>query len=501
MAKNPRLRKILIRIGIVLLILIVLVGWAAWYNFFRTEPQEAWVESSLRNHFLYGSIGQEAIEGMPYWIYVVLPKVFPEYLPAPGGYASLGMSWEPGPPKRTGAEGEPPHEFPMGVTTKVVGFNRVGLNCAFCHVSRVRLTADQAIPNYYPGGPTHTFRVQDYQWFLFRSASDPRFNADVLMSAIGSVTDLSLREKILYRYILIPFTKRSILQQKEAFEWQFKFDRPLQGPGRVDPFNPVRFRFFHEPDDGAIGNADIPSIWNQKARVNGWLHWDGLSRKFAEVAISSAIGDGARDKALDVPSLKKVEEFLMNLPPPKYPLPINAGLAAQGAPLFQAHCAECHAPGGKRNLHPIDVDEVGTDPHRVWQWTKSQVDSWKKMATEYQRKYNADWTLDMEKNNGYVAVLLDGIWVRGPYLHNGSVPSLRDLLNKPEERPKQFYRGYDLLDGKNVGYVSNLPASPQGIPFFLLDTTLPGNGNEGHEYGTDLSAAEKDALVEYLKTL
>lgn len=500
MEKEERKAKWLRRI-VILIVIIGLGAWITWYNFFRTLPQEAWVEKDLRNHFLYGSIGQEGIEGIPYWIYIILPKVFPEYLPAPGGYASLGMSWEPGPANRILTPDSPPHELPMGVTKKFIGFDRVGLNCAFCHVARVRLTPDQPIPMYYPGGPSHVFRVQDYQWFLFNSASDPRFNSNVIMSAIAGVKKLSWREKFLYRYILIPFTRRAILQQKAAFEWQFTHNRPLQGPGRVDPFNPVRFRFFHEPDDGSIGNADIPSIWNQKDRVGGWLHWDGLARVFGHVAISSAIGDGARDRGLDVDSLKKVEEFLMNLQPPKYPLPIDAALAAKGAPVFQANCAECHELHGPRNLHPIDVSEVGTDAHREQSWTQSQVDSWKKMAAEYQRKYGAKWNFDdFAKNPGYVAVLLDGVWLRGPYLHNGSVPSLRDLLNPPEQRPKWFYRGYDLYDGKNVGFVSNVDKW-QGQPFFKYDTSLPGNGNYGHLYGTTLPPDQKEALLEYLKTL
>ena len=490
-----------LRIAVISIVVIALGAWITWYNFFRTLPQEAWVEKDLRSHFLYGSIGQEGIEGIPYWIYIILPKIFPEYLPAPGGYAALGMSWEPGPADRVLTADGPPHELPMGVTKKTIGFERVGLNCAFCHVSRVRLTPDQPIPMYYPGGPSHIFRVQDYQWFLFRSANDPRFNSSVIMSAIAGVKKLSWREKFLYRYILIPFTRRAILQQKAEFEWQFTHDRPLQGPGRVDPFNPVRFRFFHEPDDGSIGNADIPSIWNQKDRTGGWLHWDGLARSLEQVSISSAIGDGARDRGLDLESLAKVREFLTNLAPPKYPLPIDAALAAKGEPVFKANCAQCHELHGPLSLHPIDIKEVGTDPHRMESWTQKQVDEWKQMAAEYKSKYDAKWTFDtFEKNNGYVAVLLDGIWLRGPYLHNGSVPSLRDLLNPPDQRPKTFYRGYDVFDAKNVGFISNLP-SLEGQPFFLYDTNLPGNGNFGHLYGTTLPADEKEALLEYLKTM
>ena len=62
-----------------------------------------------------------------------------------------------------------------------------------------------------------------------------------------------------------------------------------------------------------------------------------------------------------------------------------------------------------------------------------------------------------------------------------------------------FYRGYDVFDQKNVGFVSDVPQAA-GQTFSRFDTSLPGNGNGGHVYGTTLSAAEKAALIEYLKT-
>jgi len=79
------------------------------------------------------------------------------------------------------------------------------------------------------------------------------------------------------------------------------------------------------------------------------------------------------------------------------------------------------------------------------------------------------------------------------------VPTLRDLLEPPERRPSVFYRGYDVFDQKGVGFVSNVP-SADGRTFFKYDTALPGNGNGGHLYGTNLPTGDKDAVVEYLKT-
>jgi hypothetical protein len=108
------------------------------------------------------------------------------------------------------------------------------------------------------------------------------------------------------------------------------------------------------------------------------------------------------------------------------------------------------------------------------------------------------------KTFGYANLPLDGIWLRAPYLHNGSVPTLRLLLEPsspqaPAHRPPGFYRGNDNYDPVNVGFVWNVPSS-DGRNYFPYDTKVIANGNEGPAYGTTLPASEKDALVEYLKT-
>jgi hypothetical protein len=95
---------------------------------------------------------------------------------------------------------------------------------------------------------------------------------------------------------------------------------------------------------------------------------------------------------------------------------------------------------------------------------------------------------------------LDGLWLRAPYLHNGSVPTLRALLDPQPMRPAVFYIGYDVYDFDNVGFVTAGPeAEKRG---WRHDTSMPGNGNGGHEgreYGTQLSRDDKDSLIEYLK--
>ncbi|MGO8468332.1 di-heme-cytochrome C peroxidase [Rhizobium leguminosarum] len=105
----------------------------------------------------------------------------------------------------------------------------------------------------------------------------------------------------------------------------------------------------------------------------------------------------------------------------------------------------------------------------------------------------------------YKARPLDGIWATAPYLHNGSVASLYELLLPAEQRVKQFWVGNRAFNTKDVGYVDAEPADGQG---FLFETrnedgvVIEGNGNQGHEYGAaKFSPDDRRALVEYLKSL
>ena len=105
------------------------------------------------------------------------------------------------------------------------------------------------------------------------------------------------------------------------------------------------------------------------------------------------------------------------------------------------------------------------------------------------------------KTDGYTNMPLDGLWLRAPYLHNGSVPTLADLLSPPAERPVRFLRGLDIFDAARGGFMA--PPCDPAVPTaegFCLDTSLPGNGNGGHLYGTDLPQQAKSDLLAYLTT-
>ena len=492
--------------GFFALLLAVSVG--GWFLFLRPVAQP-WTNDPARI-FNYGSIGNEETQGLPYWIWRVLPKMFSEYLPGDQqGYGAFGVYWEAG------------HETPVGFAERTIGvIPRVSPTCAFCHQGSYRLHAEDP-SRLVVGGPGNRVQVQGYLRFLMQAGADPRFNADAMMKEIGAIYDMPVWEALLYRYVLIPATKSALLQQKERNAW---IDAPLQcgparderersrpdwGPGRIDPFNPVTFYNLGLPDDCTIGNSDIMALWDLAAvtpDAHIGSHWDGLTTSLEEAALSGAIGDGLTPNAYPAfqPALAQIVEFArLNQPPPSPftttlaagdPFRVDPARVEAGKSLYLSHCADCHEKTGSRYRQVIDADEIGTDRHRIDMWTQEAVERYHRYAPDYHWGFKA-----FRKTNGYLATELTGLWLRGPYLHNGSVPTLRDLLNGPNDRPQIFYRGYDVIDADNGGFVSH--ASSAAARFgWRYDTTLPGNGNAGHMYGVQLKDEEKEDLLAYLKT-
>jgi mono/diheme cytochrome c family protein len=486
-------RPRLVRLVVILVLLAAIggaVGLFAYRHFFREEPAPYF--ASAEDHFLFGSIGTEAEQGLPYWIWLVLPRIFPEYLPAPGGYASLGM------PSKDG------HELPVGFSKVTIGFPRVGINCAMCHTASVR-TAPGAPALLVAGGPSHQTNEQQYLRFLFACAADPRFTADTILGEIAKNVRLSRTDRLLYRFVLVPQTRRAILALRDGDAWMTA--NPDWGRGRIDPFNPVKFGILKQPVDDTIGNSDMMPVWNLAAHSGYALHWDGLNTDLREVVLSSALGDGATIKWVDrdvakwdeteparASSLRRVMDFISTVKPPAYPFSVDAALAAEGASLFRTECASCHGPGGARTGTVIPVAEIGTDRHRLDMWTPASAVAYNAYGDGHSWKFS-----HFRTGGGYVAVALEGLWLRAPYLHNGSVPTLADLLAPESERPRLFWRGYDVYDPVRVGFVSDGDQARRiGTRF---DTSLPGDSSAGHTYGTTLSPQQKNALIEYLKTL
>jgi hypothetical protein len=473
----------------IILVLAAIVVGVSYVKFFRESPAAYF--ASDEEHFLFGSTGTEVERGIPYWIWLVLPRIFPEYLPRPGGYATLGI---------VGKDG---HEMPVGLSKVTVGYPRVGINCAFCHTARWREKPGDP-PTIVTAAAAHQTGEQEYFRFLVTCASDPRFNAGTILGEIAKNYRLSRLDRLLYRFAIIPSTRRRLLREKRNSEWMEQ--RTEWGRGRKDLFNPVKFSILRLPVDATVGASDMMPLWNLKRREGMALQWDGLNPNLKEVVLSSALADGTPQQWIDrdmrkwgntapgdMSSLRRVQNYITEVQPPKYPFAVDEVAARRGQAIFESECAACHAFGGARTGMVIPVEEIGTDRHRLDVWTPNAVTAYNAYGEGHDWKFSA-----FQKTNGYVSVPLEGLWLRAPYLHNGSVPSLSDLLESPDRRPKQFWRGYDVYDPVNVGFVSSGP-EPQRLGTFY-DTSKPGNDNGGHRYGTDLAAESKRALIEYLKT-
>lgn len=304
-----------------------------------------------------------------------------------------------------------------------------------------------------------------------------------------------------------------------------------------------------EVDPEGIGIVDWPSIWLQgkrKQRSDGQpmqLHWDGNNNRVEERNLNAALATSALPPVIDHEAIECIEQWLETLEPPKYLFSIDQTLAEQGKPVYQEYCADCHGRNGRdfsgKYVGFVEpIDRLGTDPYRLNNYTETLAVNMATTYAEQERRqrthpcpggsiYQPEKLISTpqdglagriaavaaeektyrykhyRKTNGYANMPLDGIWLRAPYLHNGSVPTLRDLLKPAAQRPETFYRGNDIYDPVNVGFVSTQAEDAAGRKFFEFNTRIAGNGNQGHEgeaFGTELPEDKKAALLEYLKT-
>lgn len=492
------------------------------------------------DHFRYGSLGGERGYkgqvgfGLPYWIWVALPELFPEYLPdrQPGrGYSSFGYIYE--------EEGDRRFQLPIGTSQRnSLALDRVWINCGACHTGTWR-DSPQGEKHIVLGMPANRYNQGEWVRFLFAAASDPRFDGEPMLRKIRELErerrkvgkerlggpklpqELNVLEEQIYKRAVVPIMRQRLLFLKDRLGFiQFE----TWGPGRVDTFNApkglLNFPMQLAPDSEKIGNADLPSVWYQKGREGMQLHWDGNNTSVHERNLSASFA-AAIPPLLDKCNLRRTARFLETLAPQPFPPErIDATLAARGEPLYHVHCAGCHGASappfrredgvGKLVGTVVPLKAIGTDRARFDSYTPELARAQNTIYAQYplahsrecpgdpgSRNYPARFT-HFRKTGGYANSPLDGIWLRAPYLHNGSVPSLRALLDPAAERPKVFWTGYDVYDFENVGFVTQGPGAEAGG--WRYDTALPANGNQGHEYGTKLSPDEKDALLEYLKT-
>lgn len=494
----------------------------------------------IEDHFKYGSTGGERGYGkqfgfgVPYWIWVALPEQFAEYLPdrQPGrGYTAFGMIYEDGK--------DPRFDLPIGMSMRrVQGIDRVYFNCAVCHTGTVRDSLD-ATRQVVVGMPANTFDLGALAQFLGNSAADWKFRSSRIMpkierlvadrKAAGLPRDvyrpdpLNPVDRFVFRFIGISLLREQLLTLTSRLSF---VDMMSWGPGRVDTFNPPKallgFPMEKAPDREKVGNADFPAVWNQQWKEGMQLHWDGNNTRVDERNLSAGFGTGATPTTLDRDRLLRMAAYLWDqaAPPPFPEQHIRRELVAEGEPIYRELCWSCHGNreppfrtehdgGFVGTVTPIDL--VGTDRARLDSYTSELAAAQNSLYAGFpaneercrdrpgdtRRCYPARFSA-FRKTHGYANVPLDGLWLRAPYLHNGSVPNLRWLLEPGAARPDVFYIGFDVYDYENVGFVTDGPdAERDGWRF---DTSIRGNGNGGHEYGTQLAPQQKAALLEYLKT-
>jgi mono/diheme cytochrome c family protein len=488
-------RRFFILVGAIVLLPLLLLGYT-WARFGGDSPV---IYEAAEEHFKYGSTGGERESGFPYWIFQALPQVCEHRLP--GGYRSLGLIYEDG------------KDLPIGMSQRrYTGIDRTFLNCAVCHTSTVR-ESPQAKPRIVLGMPANTFDVMGFERFFFECAADAKFSADYIIPEVRRLQqikgeDLDLLERYLIYPLAIGIMRDRLLMLRGRFDFVLKQAEQgyVWGPGRVDTFNSAKviFNFPMEKLDPKelLGASDFPSIWNQRHKRGMQLHWDGNNTVVEERNKSAAFGTGTTPPTIDLKAIGRVEEWMEHVKQPPYPFPVDASLAARGAGVYKALCASCHGASGsdfsgEKVGKVTPIEDVNSDRRRLDSYTYELAVNQSTLYAGYPHRFQ-----NFRKTFGYANMPLDGLWLRAPYLHNGSVPTLRDLLEPAAKRPKTFYRGYDVFDTKNVGFVSTVPEE-NGRKFFRYDTALEGNSNAGHEgreYGTDLPPEDKAALLEYLKT-
>jgi mono/diheme cytochrome c family protein len=248
--------------------------------------------------------------------------------------------------------------------------------------------------------------------------------------------------------------------------------------------------------------------------------WWRMSKKNAMFYTAAGRGDHARIMMTastfcidSVPQAQSIDAYFPDvrayvetLAPPKYPGTIDAQLAARGQTVFEATCARCHGTYGSTASYPnlvIPLSDVGTDPVLAGG------------AAQFAGVY-VDWfdhsfygqIARLDSQAGYYAPPLDGIWATAPYFHNGSVPTLEQVIDSAA-RPQAWTRSFDpsAYDVASMGWT--FTASPGGQDAqsdpnqkkLIYDTTKLGYDSGGHTYGDALSADDRAAVLEYLKTL
>lgn len=398
------------------------------------------------------------------------------------------------------------------------------LGCAACHAG-VIYAADGTPQTQRAmlGMPNTSINLEAYTLAVFKALRAQIDAPDLMATAQSIFPDMDWRERMSLRLIVLPLAR----QRLAALAGK---DRPLPftngAPGSTNGVAALKLALHTPFIDGGRGDAGVVSVpdlgsrtWRSSLLVDGVYAVPGASH-----APTTSPPDTARLRALaaittfftvpsmgvhpdkarsSLPDAEAIMAFLGNYRAQRFPGTIDRAAAERGRLLYQRHCAACHG-NYDANLEAPNLTsfpnwrgDVGTDALRATNFDGA-------LAAAVAKSPYRD-IIAVRRGQGYVAPPLSGLWASAPYLHNGSVPTLADLLS-PSSRPRRFMVGGHSLDFTRVGLRLSADGSyPGGYrPFSApgwIDTTTSGRGAGGHRQGETLSADEKRALMEYLKLL
>lgn len=421
--------------------------------------------------------------------------------------------------------------LPLGFTAgdlAPIGGTKVrvaNLGCAACHAGVTYDAAGRPQPDMAMlGMPNSSLDLEAYTLTVFRALRRHIDDDRLILTATGLFPEMGWRERQSLRYLVLPLAQRRL----EALAGE---DRPMPFPngsaGSTNGVAALKATLGVPLAGGGIGDAGVVSIpdlghrmWKTSLLVDGSYAVPGQPRmaptgaanlgrehlrSFAAITTFFTVPSmGVHpDKAIrSLPDAEAITAFLLTYRPQPFPGKIDEAAARRGAEVYGANCASCHgsySAGPKPQLvrYPNWIGNVGTDPLRAQVFDEALV---RAVATGPYRERIA-----AARGRGYVAPPLTGIWASAPYLHNGSVPTLAALLT-PGERPVRFQVGGHALDMKKIGLLIQADGSyptafhPFSTPAWT-DTRQPGKSSAGHPQGEQLGAADKAALIEYLKLL
>jgi mono/diheme cytochrome c family protein len=392
---------------------------------------------------------------------------------------------------RTGRNAELPYFF-TAYTSKT-GVPMVTVNCLFCHGGRVDgdlivglgdNAQDFTYPESVSGGMLATAQSAST---LFLSA-DEAAEVDYFLDRFGVVAPrIQMNVKGSNPGDLIPRILGAY-RKSDTLAWQ-SAPNPMILPTE------------------APAPTDVPPWW-RVARKNQLYYVGEGYGDHARLLMSAAMycAEDTQTAAAFDDMFVDVVAYIKSIEPPKYRRPLDAAKVATGKAVFNQHCTGCHGTYGQYPSYPnrwFPLDEVGTDPLLARQESSPR-------SAAFNVWYDGSWygtagpLSRIQPKLGYVAPPLDGVWATAPFLHNGSVPSLAALLDS-SKRPRYWTRnfGKNTFDPIHVGVDAHELASPADAfdPHDVYDTTVPGQSAAGHTYGDGLTADERLALIEYIKTL